>query len=71
MICTKEEMIQEVKDCGQALIDNAENIVNDFKYGTHITISCYIDWHNDGDTPRISIENEIIPERFIKRFGGK
>lgn len=33
MICNKEEMIQRVKDCGQEVIDHAENIVNDYKYG--------------------------------------
>ena len=71
MICTKEEMIERVKDCGQELIDNAKNIVNDFKYGTDITINCYIDWHNDEDTPRISIENNIFPERFVERYSGK
>ena len=28
MIHTKQEIIQNIKDCGQSLIDNAENIVN-------------------------------------------
>ena len=70
MICTKEEMIQRVKDCGQELIDHAENIVNDFEYGTQLTISCYLDWDDNGDTPRINIDTEFIPERFIKRWRG-
>lgn len=68
MFCSKEEMIQRVKDCGQELIDHAENIVNDYKYGTELTISCYVGWYNSGDTPRINIETELIPERFIKRL---
>ena len=68
MICNKEEMIQRVKDCGQELIDKADNIVNEFKYGTTLTITCYLDWCDDGDTPRIVIDNELIPERFIKRL---
>ena len=68
MICTKEEMIQRVKDCGFELIDNAENIVNEFKYGTDLTITCCVGWENDGSTPRINIETELIPEKFIKRL---
>ena len=28
----KETIIQNIKDCGQSLIDNAENIVGDYKY---------------------------------------
>lgn len=28
----REEIIQNIKDCGQALIDNAENIVSNYKY---------------------------------------
>lgn len=68
MICNKEEMIQRVKYCGQEVIDHAENIVNDYKYGTQLTISCYINWCDDGDTPRINVETELIPERFIKRL---
>lgn len=67
MVCTKEEMIHRVKDCGQEIIDNAENIVNDFKYGTELNISCYINWCDNGETPRINIETEFIPERFIAR----
>ena len=34
MICTNEEVIQRIKDCGQELIENAENIVGYLKYGT-------------------------------------
>ena len=68
MILTKEEMIQQVKDCGFELINNAENIVNDFKYGTQVTISCCLDWRNDRETPLINVETELIPERFIKRL---
>lgn len=68
MICSKEEMVQRVKDCGQELIDRADNIVNEFKYGTTLTMTCYIDWCDEGDGPRIIIESELIPERFIKRL---
>lgn len=68
MVCTKEEMIRRVKDCGHELIENAESVVNNFKYGTDLTITCHIDWCDDGSTPRITVETELIPERFIKRL---
>lgn len=68
MVCTKEEMIMRVRDCGQEIFRNAENIVNKFKYGTDLTITCYISWQDDGSTPRINIETELIPERFIERL---
>lgn len=67
MVCDKDEMIMRVRDCGHEIFRNAENIVNKFKYGTDITITCYIGWQDDDITPRINIETEIIPERFIER----
>ena len=71
MLCTKEEMIMRVRDCGHEIFRNAENIVNNFNYSTDLTITCYIGWDNDGTTPRINVETEFIPERFIKRLGDK
>jgi hypothetical protein len=68
MICTKEEMIQRVMDCGYELINKAESIVSDFKYGTDLTITCYLEWCDDGDGLRINVEQEFIPERCIKRL---
>ena len=43
----KEEIIQNIKDCGQSLIDNAENIVGDYKYARGFTITCYVDERNE------------------------
>lgn len=63
----KGEMIQQIKDCGQSLIDNAENIVNDYKYlkGEFI-ITCYIG--REGDLPRINVDTDFYPEKFIERY---
>lgn len=38
----RERIVQNIKDCGQSLIDNAENIVNNYKYVKDITITCYV-----------------------------
>lgn len=63
----KEEMIQQIKDCGQSMVDNAENIVNDYKYQKReLIITCYIG--SEGDLPRINVDTDFYPEQFIERY---
>ena len=62
----KEEIIQNIKDCGQSLIDNAENIVSDYKYAKDFTITCYVN-ERDG-APYISVDTEFYPEKLIERY---
>ena len=57
---TKEDLIKNIKYCGQSLIDNAETIAS-YKYLSDISIRCYP--AEDGCAPRINID--IIPEGFI------
>lgn len=61
-----ETLIQNIKDCGQSLIDNAEKIVAAFKYRTGIYITCHVD--EVERAPYISVEVEFVPENIIKRF---
>ena len=61
-----ETIIQNIKDCGQSLINNAEQIVNAYKYRKGITITCYVD--EDEMAPYISVDAEFVPEGVIKRF---
>jgi hypothetical protein len=63
---TDEQLIQNIKDCGQSLIDNAEKIVAGYKYREGITITCYVDEYDRA--PYISVDTEFIPENIIKRF---
>lgn len=66
MIFTREQIIQNIKDCGQSLIDNAEKMVGDYKFFMDITITCY---PNETDqAPYISVDTNFVPENFIKRF---
>ena len=61
---TREEIIQNIKDCGQSLIDNAEKIVQDYKYMTDLTITCYV---NEIDNPPyINVSAEFLPENWIE-----
>lgn len=64
-----EEIIQNIKDCGQSLIDNAENIVAAFKYRQDLTITCYVDEYDRA--PYIRIDAEFIPENIINRLEEK
>lgn len=61
-----EKLIQNIKDCGQSLIDNAEKIANDFKYHTDLTITCYP--VEKDQCPRIVVETEFVPEKIIERY---
>ena len=60
-----ERFVQNIKDIGQALIDNAETIV-DYKYLRDLTITCYILDNDQG--PYIHIDTEYYPEGWIKRY---
>ena len=61
----KEEIIQNIKDCGQSLIDNAENIVSEYKYARGFTITCYVDKRDEA--PYISVDVDFYPEKLIER----
>lgn len=61
----REEIIQNIKDCGQSLIDNAEKMVGDHKFLTGVTVTCYVD--EKGRPPYISVDVDFLPEKFIER----
>lgn len=62
----KEELIQNIKDCGQSLIDNAEKMIGDYEYPNGLIITCYVDERDKA--PYISVDRHFIPENFIKRY---
>lgn len=66
MFLTREDIIQNIKDCGQSLIDNAEKIVGDYKFFRDITITCYANEKNE--SPYISIDTSFVPENFVERM---
>ena len=63
---SKEELIQNIKDCGQSLIDNAENIANNYKYMSDLTITCY-PAEMDAE-PYINVSTDFVPEKYIERY---
>ena len=64
----KEQIIQNIKDCGQSLIDNAEKIANNYKYNTNLIITCHPTITVSGECPHIIVEQEFIPEKFVERY---
>lgn len=62
----REEIIQNIKYCGQSLIDNAEKMVGDYKFLTDLTITCYVNKRDNA--PYINISTDFIPEKFIERY---
>ena len=64
---TNEEVIQNIRDCGQALIDNAEKIATEYKYRHYgMTITCHVD--ECDREPYIEVNTEFVPEKFIERL---
>ena len=61
----REEIIQNIKDCGQSLIDNAEKMVGNHKFLTDVTITCYVS--EKGRPPYISVSTDFLPEDWIER----
>lgn len=61
----REQIIQNIKDCGQSLMDNAESIVSDCRYTRGITITCYVD--EEDRAPYISVSTDFYPEKFMER----
>lgn len=62
----REKMIQNIKDMGQSLIDNAEEMVGNLKFLTDVTITCYV---SEKDCPPyINVSTDFLPENFIERI---
>lgn len=66
MLLTREQVIQNIKDCGQSLIDNAENMVGDYKFFRDITITCHV--NESDEAPYVNIDTSFVPENFIERI---
>ena len=60
----KERLIQNIKDVGKALIEDAENIVNSRNHIRDISITCYV-W---GDDVHYNVDAEYFPKEFIDRL---
>ena len=63
----KNDVIQNIKDCGESLIDNAEKIAADLpEYSTRLSLTCYPD--EKDDAIYINVSYDFVPESFINRI---
>lgn len=58
-----ESLVNQIKQCGQSLIDNAEMIAKTYKYQTDLSIIVNVGMCGD-EVPSISISKDFIPEGF-------
>lgn len=61
----KEKRIQQLKDCGQSIIDNADSIYGNYGFpqGLKVTIDMPIN-----GAPTITLERNFAPEGLIERL---
>lgn len=66
----KQDIVQNIKDCGQSLIDNAEKIAGNLPpYSTDLNLTCYPSEIDRGIY--INVNYDFLPEEFIKRMTGE
>lgn len=61
----KEERIQQIKDCGQSIINNADSIYGNYEFPQGLKI--IIDMPIKG-APTITLERNFAPECFVERL---
>lgn len=59
-------IVQNIKDCAQSIMDNAEKIANDYKYNANLVITCYPTAIEE--YPHIVVEQEFVPEKIVERY---
>ncbi len=62
----KNNIIENIRDCGQTLIDNAVKIVCGLpKYATNLSLTCYPD--EKDQAININVSYDFTPENFVDR----
>lgn len=66
-IKTKEDLVQEVKNCGESIIKNADSIVGDERYFLKAIVQFVVQRNADG-LATVQISREFIPENVIEQI---
>lgn len=62
----KNDMIQNIKDCGQSLIENAEKIAGNLPtYTRDLSLTCHP--AEKDQSIYINVNYDFVPEDFIKK----
>lgn len=59
---SRDELIQQIKNCGQSIIDNAESILGDERYFMRLNVSFDI-LRLKAEVSSIEIKREFTPEK--------
>ncbi|WP_288887015.1 hypothetical protein [uncultured Eubacterium sp.] len=62
---TRKELIEQIEQCGQSIIDNAESILGDERYFSHLQVDFQI-FRSTSQIPCIEITRAFIPEQQIE-----
>lgn len=62
---TREELINQIKACGQSIIDNADTILGDERYFLKVTVAFDI-YRSRHTEPVINIDRMFTPEQLIE-----
>ena len=61
----RKRLIQNIKACGEALIADAENIVNSHNYIQDIRITCYV--YDEYDV-HYNVDVDYYPTKLVERI---
>lgn len=63
----KNDLVQNIKDCGQSLIDNAERIAGGLPmYSKNLSLTCYP--AEKDEAIYINVNYDFAPENYIERI---
>lgn len=62
---TREELKEQIKQCGQSIIDNADSILGDERYFLDLLVSFRISRSRD-EIPLINVSRKFTPEQQIE-----
>ena len=62
---TRKELVEQIKQCGQSIIDNADDILGNERYFSHLQVDFQI-FRSTNQIPCIEITRAFIPEQQIE-----
>ena len=62
----KNDIVQNIKDCGESLFNNAEKIASGLpEYANSLSLTCYPD--EKDQAIYINVNYDFVPEKFVDR----
>ena len=67
MNMTREERIQQIRDCGQTIFEKAESIYGDYACPTNLQVVITM---KANELPNITVNREFFSDIMVERNGG-